>query len=172
MTIRADSYGSAAEVIAFTKHLLDGQSTFNSTTRPTGDEVEKFIDRASSYLNVSLSTAGLQSPVTNSTAKLICDDWVVQLASEYVELTQRGVGYNQEEGARYSLFSNLRKKADEFVGENRLGLARLGVTVTHELSEGLSFTGLTAQADRTDPTDTSKEQPFFSRKQFDNPEEG
>ena len=32
MTIRADSYSTTSEVKAFTRHLLDGQSTFNSTT--------------------------------------------------------------------------------------------------------------------------------------------
>jgi hypothetical protein len=168
MTLRSDSYGSTAEVVAFSKHLLDGQSAFNSTTRPTGTEVDKFIDRASSYLNVALSSAGLTSPITNSTGKLICDDWVVQRASEYVELTQRGVGYNQEEGGRYSLFSNLRKKASEFVEENRLGFSRLGVTITHQLSEGLTFTGSQDQSERSDPLDPSLEQPLFERHQFDN----
>ena len=46
MTLRLDSYASVAEVTAFTRHLLDGQSAFNSTTRPTVTELEKFIDRA------------------------------------------------------------------------------------------------------------------------------
>lgn len=171
MTIRSDSYSTVTEVLAFTKYLKAGQTTFNSTTQPTLTEVEKFIDRTSAYLNVALNGSGLTSPITNSTAKLICDDFVTQRTSEYVTFTQHGVGYNQEEGGRYSLFANLRKKAQDFVNENRVGLVNLGVTVTHDLSENLSFTGQTAQADRTDPTDTSLEQPLFLRKQFDNSEE-
>jgi len=58
MAIRADSFSSTSEVKAFTRHLLDGQSAFNSTTRPTATELEKFIDRASGVLNVAIARAG------------------------------------------------------------------------------------------------------------------
>jgi hypothetical protein len=55
MAIRGDSYSSTGEVKAFTRHLLNGQSNFNSTTRPTVTELEKFIDRASGVLNLAAS---------------------------------------------------------------------------------------------------------------------
>jgi hypothetical protein len=46
------------------------------------------------------------------------------------------------------------------------------VTQTYKLSDGLQFTGLTAQPDRADPQDTNLEQPFFKRGQFDTPKTG
>lgn len=169
MGTRSDSYSSTGEVRAFTRHLLDAQSTFNSTTQPTLTEVEKFIDRASGVLNLALSGKGLTTPVSNTTAKLACDDWVTERAVEYVELTQRGVGYSDGEGSRVASFRNLQKSAAEFAAINRLGFVRLGVTQTDRASDGLQFTGLDAHADRSDPSDTGLEQPLFTRHQFDEP---
>lgn len=166
MAIRDDSYGSTGEVQAYTAHLLDGESAFNTTTRPTGTQVEKFLDRASSYVNLALRNYGFSTPVTNSTAKLMLDDWVVNKATEFVELTQRGAGFNDGEGARSSVFSNMADEAMNFVKKNELGLKRIGVTVSERKSEGLAFTGLDDQDERSDPDDSSLEQPFFRRGQF------
>lgn len=161
------NYSSAAEVLAFTRHLLDGQSTFNSTTRPTGTDVTTFLGRACGVLDTALAGAGFATPITQATAKLACDDWVTQRATEYVELTQRGVGYSEGEGSRASAFRNLSGAAKKFVEDNALGFKRLGATVTTGLSAGLAFTGTTAQAYRTDPDDTTLEQPLFTRRQWD-----
>lgn len=166
MTIRSDSYSSVAEVVSFTRHLLDGAATFNSTTQPTATEVEKFIDRASGVLNTALSVVGLSTPITNSTAKLACDDWVTARGAEYTELTQRGVGYSEGEGSRVSGFRNLYTSATKFASEMRLGFIRMGVSEAHTASEGLQFTGLDAVSQRTDPSDGSLEQPMFSRDLF------
>lgn len=172
MTIRADSFASVAEVTAFTRHLLNGQTAYNSTTRPTLTEVEKIIDRASGVLNTALAMTGFNpsSVYANSTAKLACDDWTAQEAAKQVEMTQRGVGYGAEEGSRVAAFNMNTKTAMQFVEENKLGFIRLGIGQTYKVSDGLQFTGLTAQADRADPSDTSVEQPQFTRRQWDNEE--
>lgn len=170
MAIRVDSYSSTGEVRAYTRHLLDGQSTFNSTTRPTLTDVEKFIDRASGTLNTALRGVGLAVPIANSTAKLACDDWVTTRAAEYVELTQRGVGYSDGEGSRTAAFRGLYSDAVTFAKQMKTGFEDLGVTVLNKASAGLQFTGLTTQADRTDPTDSSLEQPMFGRHMFDEPD--
>lgn len=169
MAIRADSYSSTSEVKAFTRHLLNGQASYNSTTRPTVTELEKFIDRASGVLNLALASAGFRAStvLANSTAKLACDDWVTARSAEYAELTQRGVGFSGEEGSRTTVFHNLSKSANEFVEANSLGFVREGVTQTYKMSNGLAFTGMDAQALRSDPSDTSLEQPFAQRRQFD-----
>lgn len=170
MAIRADSYSSVDEVIAFTRHLLDGQLSFNTTTRPTLANVEKFIDRASACINIALYSEGFTPAAVyaNAVAKLTCDDWVTSMATKYVELTQRGTGYNANEGSRTAAFT-LQEDAHEFVCANALGFQRAGVTRTIQLSAGLEFTGLTVQDQRDDPDDTTKEQPFAMRKQWDAP---
>ena len=170
MAIRSDSYSSTSEIKAFTRHLLDGQSTFNSTTRPTLTDLEKFIDRASGVLNLALSQHGFRPTdiITNSTAKLACDDWVSARAAEYAELTRRGAGYSDAEGSRTDAFSNLAKRATDFIKANSLGFVRLGVTQTYKMGDGIAFTALDAQKNRTDPDNTALEQPFASRRQWDN----
>jgi hypothetical protein len=164
------SYSSIADVLAFTRHFLDGQSTYNSTTRPTSTELQKMLDRVSANLNMALAGVGLTVPITQFDARLACDDWVTSQAVAYTELTQRGAGANSEENYRYNTFlRGLYKSAAEFALANRLGFVRLGVVVTHGKSEGLKFTGQNVQADRDDRTDTSLEQPVFSRHLFNVP---
>jgi hypothetical protein len=167
MAIRSDSYSSTAEVKAFTRHLLDGQTAFNSTTRPRLTELEKFIDRASGELNSALSTYGFNPAhiYVNSTAKLACDDFVTNKAVRYVELTQRGTGYSEQDGSRVAAFTT--KDAMSFVKDMAVGFVNLGVVQNVKKSDGLQFTGMTVQSQRADRTDTTKEQPFASRRQFD-----
>lgn len=172
MTIRTDSYSSTSEVKAYTRHLLNGQTAFNSTTRPTATDLEKMIDRVSGVLNNAILAAGF-SPTTihaNSTAKLACDDFVTVRAVEYVELTQRGTGYSEQDGSRVAGFRNLYKSASSFVSDMRLGFIEGGIAQSgRKASDGLQFTGLTAQGDRTDKDDNTLEQPLFTRHLFDEP---
>ena len=168
MAIRSDSYSSVDEVVAFTRHLLDGNTTFNTSTRPTLANVEKFIDRASACINIALYREGFapSAVYANAVAKLVCDDWVTTMAVKYVELTQRGTGYNANEGSRTDAFS-LQEDAYDFVCAYALGFQRAGVTRSIQLSAGLTFTGLTVQDDRADPDNEAYEQPFAQRGQFD-----
>jgi hypothetical protein len=169
MAIRADSYSSTAEVKAFTRHLLDGQSAFNSTTRPRATELEGFIDKASGVLNGVISKYGYTPAAVraNTTAKLACDDFVTNYAVRYVELTQRGTGYSEQDGSRTASF-NVSKDAENFVKSQ--GWVNMGISQTVKRSAGLQFTGMTEQSQRTDKDDSSKEQPFASRHQFNNPQ--
>jgi hypothetical protein len=59
MAIRADSWSSTTDVKSLVRHILDGETTFNTTTRPTNPEVEAFIDEASGLLNLALRSSGL-----------------------------------------------------------------------------------------------------------------
>ena len=167
MAIRSDSYSSTGEVKAYTMHLLDGQSAFNSTTRPTSTQLEKFIDRASGLLNVALRGCGLTVPITNTTAKLACDDWVTNQSAAYVELTQRGAGFDGTENTRPGSFLNLNKSAQEFASAMCPGFRRLGVTQSDKISDGLQFTALDARDERSDPDDSALRQPFFERGKWD-----
>lgn len=162
------AYSSAAEVTAFTRRFLDGQTAFNSTTAPTSSELTTFISRASAVLDVSLAGRGLSTPITNSTAKLACDDWVTARAAEYVELTQAGIGSSDGEGNRAGAFANLSKSAKTFADEMAAGLILVGAAKAQTLY-GIEFTGLTVRADRADPDDTALEQPKFTRGQWDFP---
>jgi len=129
--------------------------------------VERFIDRASAVLNLAMRQAGPGTPITNTTAKPVCDDWVTARAVEYVELTQRGTGYDASEGSRTGAFRSLYSAAADFVAANLEGFKRVGVPVQQRSSQGVTFTGLAAQGQRADPRDSGLEQPLFRRGQFD-----
>ena len=164
------NYSTIAEVVAVTRHLLDGEIEYNDSTRPTETEVEKFLVRCSAILDTALAGAGFTVPVTQATAKLVCDDWVTSKAAIWVELTQRGVGYSEGEGSRTLSLGNLHSQAHKFIQDNELGFKRLGVPVTYKASDGLQFTAQDAASERDDPDDTSLAQPKFKRGLFDDPE--
>lgn len=163
------AYSSVDEVTAFTRHLLNGQTGFNEDTNPTRTDVETFLARVSAVLDLALAGQGFATPITQATALLACDDWVTVRVTEYVELTQRGVGYTDAEGSRTAGFRNLHSAAEKFAKENRLGFVRLGATVTSGVSQGLQFTGLAAADTRADPENEAFEQPRFTRGQFEDP---
>jgi len=169
MAIRSDSFASTTEVTAFTRHLLGGQSAYNSTTRPTVTDVEKIIDRASGVLNTTLAFVGFNpaSVRANTTAKLACDDWIAQESAKQVELTQQGMGYSASENSRIAAFNMNEKTAYEFVIGKKLGFIQLGIAQNYKASDGLQYTGLDAQNIRADPDDTALEQPKFLRGQWD-----
>lgn len=168
MTLAANSYGSVAEVLALTRHLMDGAATFDATTRPTLTEVEKFIDRVSAILNTYLAAEGFAIPVTQSDAALALADWTVARAVMWVELTQRGAGYSDIEAGRTGGFMGIHKDARKFVMDNAAGWERLGATRTYAASTGLAFTAMKTHAERTDPDVTTREQPVFRRHKWDN----
>lgn len=171
MSIRSDSFSSVTEVTGYTRHLLDGKPGFDAYTRPTLTEIEKFIDRVSAVLNNAISGAGF-SPSTiygNAVAKLACDDWVTIKAAMYVEMTQRGTGYTAEEGSRIGAFLKIYDDAKAFVEAMTPGWQNTSLVPAVSMSEGLAFTAIDAQDQRADPSDTTREQPLFSRRKFDNP---
>lgn len=164
-------YGSLDEVYPFARHVLNGELSFNSTTRPTQTEVQKFMDRASAKLNLVLAGEGFTVPFTStsatSTAVLVCDDWVIKQTVAMVELTQPGNIYDDEVGGRVSSFVDLSGEAKKFVEENKLGLIRLGAPQSHRDWEGAIYTGMDKASQRSDPSNTSREQPKFNRAQWD-----
>ena len=170
MALRADSYSSVAGIVPFSREFLDNESSFNSTTIPTVTEVESLIDEISGVLNISLRKGGF-SPANitaNSTTKLACDAWTRGVAVQYVEITHSGVGFGGSEDGRVGFMDNIYKTADDFVMAAALGFEREGITVTNAVHKGLSFTATTKRVNRSDPDNTSLEQPKIRRGIFDN----
>lgn len=170
MAIRSDSWSSTTDVKAMTRHLLDAETTFNSTTRPTLAEVEGFIDEASGLLNLALRRNGF-APATvkaNSTATQAMDNWVRFKTVAFVNLVSPYQGWQGGDDNPASLLMNMAGDANVFVADCKQALINASITQAHKASDGLKFTGLDAQDDRADPDDTSLEQPKFTRSMFDN----
>lgn len=170
MAIRADSFSSTGEVRPYIRHMLDGETGLNEVSLPTADEVETMIDRISGRLNVAIWQAGIDPSniYGNSTAKLDCDEYVTAQVVARVELTRPGEGYGEQEGSRHGAFLGLvEMTAEEFVDSREKAWRRMGVSVTDPVSQGLAFTALDKHDERSDPDDTTREQPKFRRGQFE-----
>lgn len=169
MAIRADSFASVDEVSAYCQYLLGGDQSFTPNTNPSRAQVEKMIDRASGELNMGLLSCGVtpSAVYANSTAKLMCDDYIARRVAGNVELTQPGVGFNDSENTRLGMF--LKESPIDFAKKYCEAFKQAGITIGKASSEGLSFTGLKRHSQRSDPDNTSYEQPLFRRRQFDDP---
>lgn len=165
MSIRSDSYGSAAGVAALTRHLLDGAPMFNESTRPALSEVEGFIDRWSAVLNVALLAAGVTAPVEHEVARLTADQFVIRQAAAEVELTHRGAGWGdgENERPRALMMSDATATAVQIAAALA---AADDPDATRRSSDGLTYTALMPRAERR-TVDTGYERPMFYRGQFD-----
>ena len=163
MTISANSYGSVSEIVALARHLMDGEVSFSLSTVPTLAEVEKIIDRVSGLLNSALAAYGLDIPISQTDAKLACDDFVVRWSIIEIRKAYPHLGLQVEENITGSLMDAVRDFVDMF----GLGFKNLGETVDDPASQGLAFTGLLKHSERSDPDNTSYEQPKFRRGQWD-----
>lgn len=165
MSIREDSYGSVAGVMALTRHLLDGAASYSTTTRPTLAEVEGFLDRWSAVLNVALLAAGVDAPVTHEMIRLTADQFVIRQAAAEVELTHRGAGWGDTENTR----ARALMMTDANATAAAIGAALQEVNATGapgKASDGLSYTGFPATYDRY-AIDAGYERATFRRGQFD-----
>jgi hypothetical protein len=166
MTLGDNTYGSVAEVVTLCRLVMQGQSTFNSTTRPTLTEVEGIMDRVSGVLNLALANQGFSIPVAQADAKLACNEWVVKRTAQTVFLAQPYADFDAD-SPMDSLYAGLEQAATEFIDANEKGFKVLGVPVSQAETAGMVFTAQTVQRDRADPANTALEQPLFIRKQFD-----
>lgn len=167
MGLDDNAYGSVAEVAALSRLYLQGESTFNTTTWPQASEVENWLNYASGKLNLALATAGFTIPITQADAKRACEGWVVEQVASMVEYSQPTAVHGRRNNQRANFMARLYETAVKFVKANQTGFQTLGVSVTKNDASALSFTGATAQKDRSDPDNTSLEQPKFKRGQFD-----
>jgi hypothetical protein len=170
MSLRADSYGTVAEVQALCSYMLGGESAFNSTTNPTLTTVETFVNRASGALNVALAGLGITTlPITNSTAKLSCDSWVVERAAEYADYIHSGQRILRElQDGRIVGLRALQASANAEAEALYPGFVALGVSASGEYAgAGLKFTGEDATDQRDDLSDTSLRPPRFKKGMFD-----
>ena len=167
MALASDSYSSIAEVVAMTRHLLDGASTYSTSTRPRLAEVENFINYASSVLNSALAKYGFTTPVTQATVLYALDGWVTGKAATWAEATQRGAGFSDDGNERAAILSDLVGDASTFVEMMAQGWIELGAAYSSNAGAGATFTAIDKSSQRSDPDNTAREQPLFSRRQFD-----
>lgn len=162
--LASNSYGSLQEVAAQTRHLLDGEEGFSEATTPTDSDVASIMDRVSGVLNMALSAEGFSIPISDTDGVLACNQFVVDRTVRELRFAYPHLGIGAEERAS---LPDLYKAAREFASMYADAFKNIGETVSAATSEGLDFTGLVTRTNRSDPSNTTYEQPKFRRGLFD-----
>lgn len=137
MAVGTNSYGTVAEVAALSKRYTSS-GTFTTTTNPTEAQVERFIDRVSSIVNVILARLGFTTPVVDVEARPAIEEFVIQEVVQMV-LACNGAGLfapGSEALRKRTPFQIILDDAQSFFEDNAVGLENLGAA---RPSGGLTF---------------------------------
>jgi len=160
MAVGDNSYGSVGEIEALIGRYTD-EGGLTAATRPTRAQVERFIDRVSAIVNVSLAQAGFAIPVAQVDAVAALADFVVdqvvQLCYAANGAGPYAPGATELRGRRAR--AAISQEAFDFVADFAPGLQALGATRTRTLANGLDC--------RTQDESGNDLVPFFHREMID-----
>ena len=129
MGIGANSYGSTAEVQALVKkYTISG--SFTTASYPTLVQVEGFIDKVSGIVNVLLSENGFTIPVSQASAKLALDLFVVEEAAALCEAANSSGRFFSEKARETGAFQTIQADAQAFIMIHAGGFEDLGAART------------------------------------------
>lgn len=156
-------YGSVEGVAALVKRYVTTAGVFSNDTNPKLNAVIRWLDQASSALNICLQANGFSTPVTLEAAKDALDGFVdsmVAAACEGVNGSGRFGPTAKSPGGMGRFHNTLSKEACEFVADMAAGLERMGVTRSNNFAEGISY--------RSTDESGANIVPLFQRKGFGN----
>lgn len=156
-------YGSLEGVAALVRRYVTTTGVFDNTTNPKLNAVNRWLDQASSALNICLRSSGFATPVTLPEAKDALDGFVesmVAAACEGVNGSGRFGPTAKSPGGMGRFHNTLSKEACEFVTDMATGLELMGVPRTNNFAEGIAY----RDTDESGATVI----PLFQRKGFGN----
>ena len=160
MSILDNSYGSPDDVAALVRRYTN-EGVFDGTTRPTLEQLERYIDRISGITNVYLAEKGFTVPVTQTDAKLALDELVNQSVVELCHVTNSaGRFFTDRRLKRQSPLRVIREEIAAWIELHDTGLENLGA------ARGTSLAGQIAYRDTDDSGDATA--PIFQREAFGN----
>jgi hypothetical protein len=165
MSTLDSAYGSAAEVAALVpRYTSSGEflsADLSPTTRPTLEDVERFLDRISGLVNTYLAQEGIVVPVAEPIGKAAIDELVIEAAVELCHVANSAGRFFTDRRLRSkSPMRVIREELAAWVDDHAAGLENLGA------GRDTSLAGQIAYRD----TDQAGEEthPIFQRKGFGN----
>jgi len=127
MAISTNSYGSVEEVAALARRYTDNGS-FATTTNPSLTQVEQFIDRTSSTINVILAGSGFQIPITQTDAKAAIAAIVIEAVVDLCHAANSAGRFFTERALERGIapMKVIRQEMADWVADNAAGLAAMG----------------------------------------------
>lgn len=159
MSVSARSYGAVTDVEALTPRFTN-IGAYDTTTRPTLVQVERWMDRVSSTLNILLAEAGFQIPITQADCALTLALFVSTEVADLCNYSNSAGRFFQNQNYVTGPWQAIQKEAAEFIGKHAEGFEKLGAT--------RSASGLNGLDVRTTDDNGADIEPWFSRKQFGN----
>lgn len=159
MAVGANSYGAVSDIEALTPRFTNN-GAYDTSTRPLLAQVERWIDRVSSALNILLAEAGFQIPVTQADCALTLALFVSTQVADLCNYANSAGRFFQNQNYTTGPWQAIQKEAADFIGEHASGFEKLGATRT--------TTGLNGLDARTTDDSGADIEPWFARKQFGN----
>lgn len=165
-----------AEVASLCRHLTTSGS-FDSNTRPTLTEVERFLTAGYRMVNLVLAEYGYTVPATDADAVGVLQHYNAIWAAAQCEYAQASAGFTDGGGNRGDRFMAefWGEKGNEGHHPGIRSIVRssafqdLGDTKAQELSRGLSVGGVSKADKLTIATDSDMDQYAFTRRMHGNP---
>jgi hypothetical protein len=161
VAINPNSYGSLSAVAALAPRYTNA-GDFDSNTRPTRAQVEEFINRASSTINVALAAAGFAIPITQADAKEAVAGIVIEAVVDLCHAANSAGRFFTEQALErgVSPMRAIRGEMSAWVEEQAEGLELLGATRTRASTAGILYRDTDEDGDGVGP--------IFQRKGFGN----
>lgn len=157
------AYTSASNVAAYTPELLSGQGNFTSSTKPSKDAVERWIDDGAALIDGRLAAAGYSTPVgSDATVYNYIRDLNELYAAGRAEMVRMTARVAATERSRSQQFMDqFNNGLDALL---KMNLARAGLTLS---SEGLPYIGgVSVSGKDAVNADSDRVMPRFNRGQF------
>lgn len=166
MATLTNSYGTTASIASLVPRYAGSGSDFTTTTKPTLLQVESWIDKISSLLNVILADHGFAVPITQSDAILSCATFVEEEVAGIIEgingsgrFGPVGASVNSQNripsGGRFGLVTT---DIQNFVHLNALGFERIGCVRSQAPTDQIAYRDADQQGMSVPP--------LFERKAF------
>lgn len=166
MSILDSSYGSIEEVAALVSRYTNTSGDWvakgeTSPTRPTLEDVERYVDRISGLINTYLAKEGFNVPVTEPIAKAALAELAVEFVVELCHVSNSaGRFFTDRQLRRFSPLAVIRQEIAGWIDANAAGLENLGAARGTSLAEQIAFRDLDESGDEIFP--------IFQREQFGN----
>lgn len=157
MSILDTSYGSPEEVAALvSRYTVSGDfiaKVQSNATRPTLEDVERYIDRISALANTYLAGEGFTAlPIAEPIAKAAVTELVIQAVVELCHVSNSaGRFFTERRLKRQSPLRVIREEIAGWIAENAAGLENLGAARGTSFAEQMGFRDTDEAGDTTHP---------------------
>jgi len=153
MSVYDHSYGTPADVAALVPRYTDSTTrVFNSSTRPTIQQVETYIDRISAILNVLLAEQGFAIPVVQQDAAMALAELVIESVIDLCHAANSaGRFFSDRELRGQSPMKILRNELADWIETHAAGFENLGATRSTSNAEQIGYRGEDEGGDSTFP---------------------